>query len=198
MVRVAEIAGSNSRAKWRSEWHRVATPGQKGRFPDRSGTLAQFSSVGDEVSFYRGQLTGTQEAVDRVKARAGLPPGVNPPFAYVDRQGKLHLPFDQALELARKFCAAEPAPVLVKVESVEREWSSEAQRPGGEYLVGLLNEYRASWALLRQWAGLDAAVAPREAQIQRLERLVWVAVYALQKAGLDRESARLRKAVEKG
>jgi hypothetical protein len=64
--------------------------------------------------------------------------------------------------------------------------------------VPLLNDYRASWALLRQWGGHDAAVAQREAEIQRLERLVWDAVYALQKAGLDSEAARLRRAIEKG
>lgn len=63
--------------------------------------------------------------------------------------------------------------------------------------VGLMNEYRAAWALIRQWAGLDAAVAKREAEIQRLERLVWDAVYALQKAGADSEAARLRRAIEK-
>jgi putative hemolysin len=65
-----------------------------------------------------------------------------------------------------------------------------------EYIVGLLNEYRASWALIRQWAGLDAAIAQREAEIQKLERLVWDAIYALQKAGLDREAATLRRAIE--
>jgi hypothetical protein len=64
-------------------------------------------------------------------------------------------------------------------------------------MVPLLNEYRASWALIRQWAGHDAAVAQREAEIQRLERLVWDAVYALQKAGLDKESAKLRHAIDK-
>jgi hypothetical protein len=62
----------------------------------------------------------------------------------------------------------------------------------------LLNKSRVSWALIRQWAGHDAAIAQRESEIQRLERLVWDAVYALQKAGLDRESAKLRGAVERG
>jgi hypothetical protein len=38
-------------------------------------------------------------------------------------------------------------------------------------------------------------VALREAEIQRLERLVYDAVYALQKAGLEREAARLRRAL---
>jgi hypothetical protein len=117
--------------------------------------------------------------------------------AYTDRKGILHVPFDEAVELGRKFCSAEPATVLVSVESTESEWSQTARRPGGEYIVSLLNEYRAAWALIRQWAGHDAAIAQREAQIQRLERLVWDAVYALQKAGLDSEAARLRRALER-
>jgi len=29
----------------------------------------------------------------------------------------------------------------------------------------ILSEYRAAWAIIRQWAGHDAAVAAREAQI---------------------------------
>ena len=52
--------------------------------------------------------------------------------------------------------------------------------------------------MIRQWAGHDAAAAQREATIQRLERLVWDAIYALEKAGLDSEAARLRRAIEKG
>ena len=41
-------------------------------------------------------------------------------------------------------------------------------------------------------------MAEREAEIQKLERLVWDAIYALQKAGLDNEAAKLRRAIEKG
>jgi hypothetical protein len=118
-------------------------------------------------------------------------------FAYVDRAGTLHIPYDEALDLARAFCAAEPSSPLLTVESLEREWSSKASQPGREYMVGLLNEARASNALIRQWCGMDVAVAQRQAEIQKLERLVWDAVYALQKAGLDSEAARLRRALEK-
>jgi hypothetical protein len=56
----------------------------------------------------------------------------------------------------------------------------------------LLNEYRAAWAIIRQWTGNDPAIAACEEHIQKLERLVWDAIYALQKAGLDSE-ARLRR-----
>jgi hypothetical protein len=156
-----------------------------------------FESVGDDVSFYKGVLRGSPEALDRVKARAGVASGNDSRIAYKDRSGTIRLPFDEALELARRFCAAEPAAVLVKVEATEREWAQSARRPGEEYIIGLLNEYRAAWALIRQWTGHDAAVAQREAVIERLERLVWDAIYALQKAGLDSESARLRRALER-
>jgi hypothetical protein len=156
-----------------------------------------FETVGDEIQFYRGVLSGSPDALERIKQRAGMVGAANSPAAYTDRQGTIRLPFDYALDLARKFCTAEPSTVLVEVETTEREWSRKAATPGEEYMVRLLNDYRASWALLRQWAGYDAAVAQREAEIQRLERLVWDAVYLLQKKGLNSEAARLRRAIEK-
>src|SRR5882762_4200843 len=156
-----------------------------------------FESVGDGVSFYRGTLRGKLEAFGRVRVRAGLAPEHNSPIAYFDRAKTLHVPLDEALELAQKFCAAEPATVLAKIEAAEREWAEEARRPGEEYIIPLLNKYRAAWALVRQWAGYDAAVAEREAHIVKLERLVWDAIYALQKAKLDSEAARLRRALER-
>jgi hypothetical protein len=156
-----------------------------------------FASVGDDVQFYRGVLSGSPEAIDRVKARAGMASGATSPVAYVNRQGSLRLPVDEASDIARKFCATEPTTVLVRIEAGEREWVQEARRPGGEYLIDLLDEYRAAWALIRQWTGHDPAVAQREAEIQKLERLVWDAIYALQKAGLDSEAARLRRAIQK-
>lgn len=82
-------------------------------------------------------------------------------------------------------------------EATERNWATSASRPGEEYIIPLLNEYRASWAIIRQWTGYDPAVAEREAYIERLQRLVWDAIYALQKAGLDSEAARLRKVLDR-
>lgn len=156
-----------------------------------------FESVGDAVSFDRGTLSGKPDAIARLRIRAGVAPDLNSPIAYVDRASSLHLPFDEALEIARNFCAAEPSTVLTRIEGTEQEWAHEARRPGEEYMVPLLNEYRAAWALVRQWTGSDAAIAAREAQIVKLERLVWDAIYALQKAKLDSEAARLRRAIER-
>jgi hypothetical protein len=155
-----------------------------------------FESAGDGLLFFRGVLTGAPEAVQRVRTRACLPADTPSLHGYVDRRGELRLPGDEALELARAFCAQEPATVLTGVEATEQEWTQDARR-GADHLIPLLNDYRASWAIIRQWTGHDPAVAQREAEIQRLERLVWDAVYALQKAGLDREAARLRRAVER-
>jgi hypothetical protein len=155
-----------------------------------------FESVGERVSCDKGVMSGAPEAIDRIRQRAGLPTWTRPIASYVDRDGTLHMPFDNALELARAFCMKEPSAVLVAVEGTEREWSRDAAR-GEDYIVPLLNQYRASWALIRQWAGHDAAIAQREAEIQKLERLVWDAVCALQKAGLDSEATRLRRAIEK-
>lgn len=78
----------------------------------------------------------------------------------------------------------QPAMALTAVEATEGKWAQDVRR-GEDNLVRLLNEYRASWALIRQWAGHDVAIAQREAEIQRLEWLVWDAAYAFQKAGLD-------------
>lgn len=151
-----------------------------------------FESIGEkDLGFYRGILSGSAEALDRVRKRASFAPEEHSDLAYVDRFGKVYIPYVEALELAKAFCAAEPNTVLLSIESTEREWTQEASQPGNKYILPLLNEYRASWAIIRQWTGYDAAIAQKEAQIQRLERLVYDAIYALQKANLDaRERSR--------
>jgi hypothetical protein len=144
-----------------------------------------------------GVLRASPEALDRVCTRAGMTAGTSSPYSYTDRRGTLQLPLVEAVDLARKFCAAEPSTVLVGVETTKREWAEKARTPGDEYMVPLLNEYRAAWALIRQWTGHDPAIAAREETIQKLERLVWDAIYARKKAGLDREAARLRRAIQR-
>ena len=155
-----------------------------------------FESVGDEISYWKGTLTGAPEALERLRARAKTPAALPCRYQFEDRAGTVHVPFDEAVNIAKRFAAAEPSTVLVNIQTTERKWARDAGQ-GEDYIVSLLNEYRAAWALIKQWTGHDPIVEEREAEIQRLERLVWDAVYALQKAGLDRESARLRKAVER-
>jgi len=155
-----------------------------------------FESLGEkDVSFYKGVVLCTPEAIERVHIRAKMKVGEHSPYAYTDRQGIIHLPFEEALAIAKNFCAAEPGAVLAGVEATESEWTREARTPGKEHKVSLLNEFQASAALIRQWSGHDPAIAQREQEIQMLERLVWDAIYALQKAGQDKEASRLRRAL---
>jgi hypothetical protein len=156
-----------------------------------------FEAVADGVGCRRGVLLGDPEALRRIRSRAKDVDPPEPVGAYTDRLGRVHWPFAAGLELARRFCAVEPATVLVSIEATEREWSAQASRPGEEYIIPVLNQFRASWALIRQWTGHDPAVAEREAYIDRLQRLVWDAIYALQKADLDSEAARLRRVLER-
>jgi hypothetical protein len=97
--------------------------------------------------------------------------------------------------VARAFCRAEPSGVLADIENKERTWSLDATRPGQKHITPVLNSFRASWALVRQWCGQGAAIAARENRIAELEKLVWDAVYALQRARLDQEANRLRRAL---
>jgi hypothetical protein len=155
-------------------------------------------AVGEpQINSDGGIFTGPPEALERFKERARVDQARTYPYSYVDRHGTIHIPFDGALAIAKAFCTAEPSTVLIPIETTERKWVHEASQPGGDYLITLLNEYRASWAIIRQWAGYDAAISQREGRIQQLERLVWDAIYALQKGKLDEEAHRLRRALER-
>ena len=154
-----------------------------------------FESMGEGLHFWHAVLEGDPAAIARVKDRARMDRSKESPLSYVDKKGMARIACEEAVEIAHAFCASEPSTVLSHIEITEREWSQEMHQPGAEHLGTLLNDYRASWALVRQWAGMDKAVAEREAQVQRLERLVWDAIYALQEAGLDNVASRLRRAV---
>lgn len=157
-----------------------------------------FDDTGEPfLRYWRGTLSGKKDSLERVLARAGIAANENFPYSYTDRQGEVHIPYAAALKIAKAFCMKEPSTVLVHIEATERQWEQDASRPGKDYLVQLLNQYRASWAIIKQWAGQDAVLAEREKYIKQLERLVWDAVYALQKAGADSEAARLRRAISR-
>lgn len=166
--------------------------GYEDKSPLEMAVRLVFENVGEEVRYERGILSGSVEQLQRIKDRAGLAQDLMKAPAFTDRKGHVHVPFGAGLELARKFCMAEPAPVLVDIEASERKWSLEARRPDGQYVIRSINEFRAAWALIRQWCGTDAALASRESRIAALERVVWDAVYMLQRAGLDREAKKLR------
>jgi hypothetical protein len=151
-----------------------------------------FDNIGDKVSFYRGVLSGSADALERVRQRAKLERISSSGLQYVDRHGMTHVPFADTLKLAMAFCAAEPATAQTIIEPTERNWTREAATAGDDSMRAMLSEYRAAWALIRQWAALSPGDALR-AEVQRLERLVLDAVYALQRAGIDDVAHRLRR-----
>ena len=119
----------------RLQEHNTRTGYDHDESPVPSAVLQVFENIGDDLSFYRGVLTGHPDALARVKERARLEPSKQSTVTYVDRQGRIQAPFDEAMELARAFCPVEPSTVLTSIESTEREWSQKASRPGGDYVI---------------------------------------------------------------
>ena len=163
-------------------------------------TLAVYTVIensGERIGIGDSDIAAMPEQLERLKVRAQLThlQFCKIKLSYTDRMGRLHLPFETALELARALCAAESSAVIAVVEAEERQGSYIATRPGQEHRMPLLNSMRARWALIRQWCESNAALAARENRIAGLERLVLDAVYALQKAGLNGEANRLRRAL---
>ena len=137
-----------------------------------------------DISVHHGVLSYEPDVLERVAARANIdiPDHV---VGYRDRHGRHHLPWDCAIALAAAFACNEPSTVLDPIDAKEHEWSTEARRPGGHYLIDLLTEYRAVWAIVRQWAGHDAAIAAREERIRDLEQLVTSVMWDLRRTDPD-------------
>ena len=147
-----------------------------------------FESVADGMDYYRGELKVTPEVLERFKARAGIAEVPTAPPAYTDRQGRLHLPFDTAIDMARRFCAAEPSTVLVGVEVTERDWTHRATH-NDDYLLPLLNQYRAAWALIRQWAGTMQHSRKRTSRSKR-----WRGLYGMPSTPSKKPDLTMRRA----
>ena len=126
-----------------------------------------------------------------LRGRAGV--SAEDPLGFTDRHGVRHLPFRTALALARRFAAAEPRSVLIAVESEEPHYELELMEPHNRDLVPLVNKWRASWALCRQWAGHNKELATREAEIERLRRVVSDVLDELRRVGADDAVRRIER-----
>jgi hypothetical protein len=98
-----------------------------------------------------------------------------------------------AVTLARAFAAAEPQTVLLQVETSEQRYEQESREIGNFYLVPLLQRWRAGWALCRQWAGFDEALAQRDREIGRLRRILVDMGYELRRGGHDELAQKLER-----
>lgn len=143
-------------------------------------------------------VSGEPDAFARVRLRANDLDPQEPAAAYRDSRGNACWPFRAAMELARKFCLAEPPTVLLAVEAKECELAglTAASGPGSVYLLSKVNTNLAAGALVRRWAGVDTTAHSHLTVSERLRRLVWDAVYALQEAGVDDEAKRLRHVLQ--
>lgn len=154
-----------------------------------------FDAAGDrDISLFRGVLTSRGDALERFAARAGADVASDPP-GYTDRFGSHHHPWSIALELAERFANLEPRTVLDEIDTIDRKWSTELRELGGQHLAPLLSQYRASFAIIRQWAGHDEAVAIREERIKELQQLLTSVMWELRRPGPDTE--RIARRIER-
>lgn len=138
--------------------------------------------------------------IERICARAGIEVADLPDrhLAYRDRHGRLHLTFGAALHLARAFAAAEPGTVLLHIDTDERTYVTKASEPFNSYLVPLVEQWRAGWALVRQWAGTDAQLARKDKEIERLRQVIGRTIWDLRSAGEDRMASKLDRQLRGG
>jgi hypothetical protein len=150
-----------------------------------------FDSTGEVVWVDNsGALCGPIDALERIGQRASWKVQLVSP-AFIDRDETARFPFDIALDLARAFAKSEPQAVLWEVESLERKYEWDVRQLGNENLVPILNRLRAGWALCRQWAGFDVAIAQKDHEIERLRRILDDLRYDLRRNGHDELATKL-------
>jgi hypothetical protein len=158
-------------------------PGFEHPLSDAVDTVLE--STGEMISIGKyGALSCEPEVLERVIRRASCELPIQRP-GFIDRFGVAHLPFDSAVRLAQAFAVAEPRTVLLQADTEEQDYDLKANELGNSYLVPIVQQRRAGWALCRQWAGFDQAIAQREQEIQRLRRIIEDIRYELRRAGQD-------------
>jgi hypothetical protein len=155
-------------------------------------------STGEDMWAHKGVLSGRPDAIQRLADRASIEIPDPRYVSYTDRRGEQHFPWSSGLALAKAFAAAEPATVLLRVEQDERELELKAQEPGYRYLLGLLESYRPSYALVRSWAGFDAELAAKDAEIERLREIIRRVCWDIKRDGQENLARRLERQLKGG
>lgn len=152
------------------------------------------------IGLDHGLLAEAPDVIERICALAGIEVADLPDrhLSYLDRHGRLHLTFGAALHLARAFAAAEPGTVLLHIDTDERTYVTKASEPFNSYLVPLVEQWRAGWALVRQWAGTDAQVARKDKEIDRLRQVIGRTIWDLRSAGHDDLAAKVERRLHGG
>ncbi|MGE0598982.1 MAG: hypothetical protein AB7J35_04045 [Dehalococcoidia bacterium] len=145
-----------------------------------------------------GRVTGGRAAMERFAARAGMAP----PFesidgtAFLDRHGEYHMSLIGGEKLARAFALAEPDAVTLWVETHEAELLAQGYGPGDRFWHDYLRKQRPSYALARQWAGIETELNRLNKEIERLHNILEMAISDLRAAGLPSNANRLQRIVD--
>lgn len=155
-----------------------------------------FESTGEPGAAVLGALSWFDEdELQRIVDRAGLTtaPTELHPLAYRDRRGRVHLPLDGAVALAKAFAAAR---VIQYLDDGEEELRIRATQPGERWFHEYLRELSPGYALARRWAGLEQEGQALREEISRLRTLRSRAAHDLDNAGEGRKAKRLLRALE--
>jgi len=122
-------------------WEHNLKRGFEGLFSITLAVYTVIENAGEDIHAGEGDIAGTLSDWKGLKTRARLDSVqlCEISHCYTDRSGRLHLPFEKALDLARAFCTSEPSGVLADIKAEERKWSFIATGPGEEYQIPLLN-----------------------------------------------------------
>jgi hypothetical protein len=115
------------------------------------------------------------------------------PHAFIDRHGVAHLTYQTALNWAQAFAAAEPETVGLYLAEWEERLKAEGWQPGRREAHALLRQVTPAHALVRSWSG----AADREqlrVEVERLRRLLEMAISQLELTGNAQAAHRLRRA----
>lgn len=152
------------------------------------------TATGEAGGFIRS-LTLSQAQAERLWARAHLPGQPHQePYAYVDRTGRLHLPYLSALRLAKAFAAAEPEPCLLYIRQWREELRAKGYVPGESFEHEILRDFEPGFALVESWTR-QGLIEPLEAELVRVRGIADRAISALADAGQKRQATSLKRSL---
>src|SRR5262245_51552870 len=105
------MAAPASHQKWVELTHQPSGKRRIARKVPPWGRRAAFTTSPPDIP---APATRAPEAFERLLTRCGLPIDQHSAYSYTSRDGDLILPYDEAVAIARKFCATEPSTVLVQ------------------------------------------------------------------------------------
>jgi hypothetical protein len=135
-----------------------------------------------------------QDALRRIWVRAKLdddPTLIRPGF--VDRNQRVHLPWENARTWAQAFARAEPEPILTYIADTERDLKARSWEVGDTFNAEWLRRQLPAMAVARQWCG-TAEVSEMQDRIDVLSRIVTSAISMLRGHGHEADATKLKRA----